>query len=441
MSIRVLRLAAAAACLLATSTHAHPLLLISLDGLRPDDVLEAEQRHLSVPHLRAFVRDGAYANAVHGVLPTLTYPSHTTLITGVAPAAHGIVSNLTFDPLVKNQQGWYWYAQDIHATTLWDAARAAHLVTANVHWPVSVGASVDYNLPQVWRAGTADDRKLLRALSTPGLLDSLEHELGTYADGIDETIEGDENRARFAERIIETRHPSFMTAYFTALDHVQHHVGIDTSEARATLERLDLIVGRLVAAARKSDPQTVVAVVSDHGFAPLEHDVNLARAFIEAGLISLDDKGQVARWDATPWYDAGSAAIVLRDGQDAAARTKTRALLDKLAGDPANGIARVMAREEIGKRGGAPQAEYFLLFKPGYQMGTDPHVAMVAPSKLHGMHGYDPDLDSMQSTFLVAGAGIPEHRALGRIDMRDIAPTLARQLGVELPHTEGKALF
>jgi len=89
------------------------------------------------------------------------------LLTGAAPARHGVGNNLTFDPSSINQVGWDWCAEDIKAPALWQAARQAGLATANVHWPVSVGAPADHNLPQVWRTGHEDDRKLMRALATP----------------------------------------------------------------------------------------------------------------------------------------------------------------------------------------------------------------------------------------------------------------------------------
>ena len=216
------------------AASAAPVLMISIDGLRPGDVIEADKRGLKIPTLRALARDGAYATAVHGVLPTLTYPSHTTLITGVWPARHGIANNLTFDPFNKNQAGWYWYAEDIKVPTLWDAAHAKGLKVANVHWPVSVGArAIDLNLPQLWRTGLNDDRKLNRALATQGLTERLEAKLGPYADGIDETVEGDENRARFAEVLMREERPGFATVYLTGLDHVQHASGPDTPEAHA----------------------------------------------------------------------------------------------------------------------------------------------------------------------------------------------------------------
>jgi len=126
---------------------------------------------------------------------------------------------------------------------------------------------------------------LLTALATPGLLPSLEKELGPYADGIAEDLPGDVNRTRFAVKLLETREPYFMTAYLTALDNEQHASGPDTPASRKTLEGIDALIGELVAAAQQTHPDGVVAIVSDHGFAPVQQDVNLYRPFIEAGLI------------------------------------------------------------------------------------------------------------------------------------------------------------
>ncbi|HEX4104969.1 MAG TPA: alkaline phosphatase family protein, partial [Rhizomicrobium sp.] len=79
-----------AALLAATPALAHPVLMVSIDGLRPGEVLEAQQRGMVLPHLTEFLTKGSYSTGVHNVLPTLTYPNHTTLITGVSPGLHGI---------------------------------------------------------------------------------------------------------------------------------------------------------------------------------------------------------------------------------------------------------------------------------------------------------------------------------------------------------------
>ena len=128
---------------------ASPLLvMVSIDGLRPDYVTSAAAHGVKVPNLRRFMKEGAYAEGVTGVVPTLTYPSHTTLVTGVWPAAHGIWGNTTFDPLQKNYQGWYWYAEDIRVATLWDVVAQAGRTTASIQWPVTVGAKITWNIPE-----------------------------------------------------------------------------------------------------------------------------------------------------------------------------------------------------------------------------------------------------------------------------------------------------
>ena len=93
------------------------------------------------------MQQGAWAR-VTGVLPTVTYPSHTTLITGVLPAVHGILDNRIFDPEGLSQQAWYWYASAIKVPTLPGAVKARGLTAAGVSWPASVGMELDYNVPR-----------------------------------------------------------------------------------------------------------------------------------------------------------------------------------------------------------------------------------------------------------------------------------------------------
>src|SRR5262249_16878939 len=156
------------------------LVLISIDGLRPDYVLADDHHGLKIPNLRQLVVDGSYATGVKALVPTGTFPSHTTLVTGVSPARHGILANTPFDPLQRNLDGWYWYAEDIKVRTLWDQAADAGFVTSSVEWPVTAGARVTYNIPQYWRAKTRDDQKLHRLMTTPGLLPEVEKAVAAH---------------------------------------------------------------------------------------------------------------------------------------------------------------------------------------------------------------------------------------------------------------------
>ena len=266
------------------------VILLSIDGLKPDYVLEADAHGLKVPNLRLLVAEGAHATAVRGVFPTVTYPSHATMLTGVAPAGHGIYSNHPFDPFGRNQDGWNWYTEDLRAKTLWEAAENAGLRTASVDWPVSVGANVSFNIAQYWRAGNAEDVKVIRALSTKGLLEEAEAALGPYPDGNDYSIAADRRRTEFIEFVLEKKEPAFLTAYFSGLDTVEHQFGPYSRETFEALEVLDELVGRLRAKSR------VLCVVSDHGFLASDRELHLNAALREAGLIDVDASGAVTEW-------------------------------------------------------------------------------------------------------------------------------------------------
>ncbi len=433
--------------LMAAPATPKSLLLISIDGMGAAYLTQADGHGLKIPNLRRMMKEGAYADGVVGVVPTVTYPSHTTLVTGVSPAIHGIYANTTFDPEQRNLAGWYWYAEDIKIPTLWDAASAAGLTTASVNWPVTVGApKINHLIPEVWRTGSPEDRKLVRALSTPGMLADLESKLGPYAEELNTDLPNDRLRASFAAEIFRRYHPGFMTVHLAALDHAEHGAGPFSPEANEVLEGTDALIGQLRDAALQADPHATICVVSDHGFLPVTHHLNIAAAFIAAGLINPGDKKTqwgtpiVQSWTAMPWVNGGSVAVVLRQPQDETALKQTKTLLDQLAADPANGIRRVVGKEELGKLGGFPSADFLLDMQSGYQADFNLTGPLHRNTQSGGTHGYLPEQPELRSSFLITGETLPKGKNLGVIDMTQIAPTLARILGLALPSATGKAL-
>ena len=423
--------------------HPPPLLvMISVDGLRPDYITAADAHDAKVPNLRRFLQEGTYAEGVVGVVPTVTYPSHTTLVTGVWPAKHGIFGNTTFDPLQKNNQGWYWYAEDIRVPTLWDAAAQAGRTTASIQWPVTVGAHITWNIPEFWRASTADDAKLLRAVATPGLLAEAQAEIGEYPGGIDTSPQGDESRGRYTQSILEKKHPALLTLHLSSLDHIEHETGPFSPESIAVLEKIDGIIGKIRETVERLAPgRAYIAVVSDHGFVKTNAQLNVFPAFREAKLFTVDDKGKVSDWKAMPWATGGFAAIMLKDPADATTLSQVRQLLNKLASDPANGIDRILEADELHKRGGFPTASFFVSLKAGWRMGSTLEGPVLSNLKPGGTHGALPDLPDLRASFFVIGPGVSAGRSLGVIDMRDVAPTLAHLAGLSLPTADGKILM
>jgi predicted AlkP superfamily pyrophosphatase or phosphodiesterase len=430
------------ALLAASPAFAHPVLMVSIDGLRPGEVLEAQQRRMVLPHLTEFLTKGSYSTGVHNVLPTLTYPNHTTLITGVSPGLHGIYGNATFDPLRANMGGWYWYYSDIKVPTLWSAVHDKGGNVASISWPVSVGAPVDENIPEYWRAGTPDDMKLERVLSSPGVAARIERETGIpLHDATQDSPASDTIKAQYAAKIIADFKPEFFTVHLNGVDDVQHKYGPGSAEAHRAIENADAALGLMEDAERAAHPDAVITLVSDHGFAPTGRDVHIAEAFVEAGLIKLDERQKIVSWDAQPWNTGGSSAIMLARPDDPALKAKVKGVLDKLAADPANGIARVIDQDEIARLGGNRGASFYVDFKLGFDPSASLSGPMVTDSSIRGSHGYFPEHAEMHSTFLIEGPGIPAGKNLGEIDMRDIAPTLARVMNVSLPSAQGKPLF
>lgn len=438
--MRVLFLFLSLVAVLAAQSGANGLLLVSIDGLNPNYVIKADQYGLKLPNLRRILETGAHASSVRGVLPTVTYPTHTTMLTGVWPVKHGIYNNVTFDPLLTNLGGWYWYAEDVRVPTLWESAAKAGYVVGSVAWPVSVGArGVHHLIPEYWRAMTSeDDLKLLRNLSTPGLLSEIEAQHGKYIIDLDVATPGDWMRTRYAASIIRSKRARVLTIHLASLDHIEHATGPVHAQAFAALEEIDTMVGVLEEAIRSVARDAAICIVSDHGMARVEHELNLRAAFVNAGLITpaserpLSTTPAIAGWKAQPWSAGGSAMIRLKDPDDKETHAKVQELLNRLASNPANGIAAILDKKAIAGLGGAPDADFWVDLKPGFAMGAAMTGPVVKPVNVRGTHGYAPTHPEMRASFFIAGPKIRKKVALGDIDMRSVAPTLAKQLGVTL---------
>jgi predicted AlkP superfamily pyrophosphatase or phosphodiesterase len=437
--------------------YAAPVLMISIDGLKPEYITQADAHGMKIPYLRTLLREGTYAEGVVGIWPTVTYPSHTTLITGVWPAEHGIYNNLEFDPLQHYSGAWNWYAPLIRVPTLWTAARAGGLRTASVGWPVSAGATdVDWLIPEFWRSAdpsggpeTANpaDRLLIAAISRPAtLLKELQAKAGEYMMGNETSIGGDEAKTRYTVEILRRMKPGLMTLHLSSLDDAQHAHGPFSAEADADLEALDGMVERLTKAAVEADPEAVVVLVSDHGFMTVTHLVNLYIPFLQTGLVEATVNPAtktpvITAWKAEPWGAGGMAAVMLKDANDHATEQQVKALLDKLVADPASGIAQVLDRAAIKQRGAFPDAAFLVVLKPGYYLGaaTSGDLVTVIPTA-RGSHGFSPEYPEMRASFFAVGKGIARNRDLGMVDMRQIAPTVAKILKVQLPTAKEKPL-
>jgi predicted AlkP superfamily pyrophosphatase or phosphodiesterase len=412
------------------------VVLVSIDGMTPASYLAPDQQGLRVPTLRRLILEGASSDGARSVFPTVTYPAHTSIATGVRPVRHGIHSNRADDPLETNLDGWRWYAEDITAPTLWQVAGRAGYRTALVGWPVTVGANATFLVPEVWRARHPDDRKLLRALSTPGLLDRVGAATpGFWSRHVPGDFFSDAFLTDIAVFLLQTERPHLTMLHLVGVDVAQHKFGLGSAEARAALENADAQLGRLLKA---SSADTALVVVSDHGFANVTRMVRPGVVLREAGLVTLNESGHVTDYRAFLQVSGGLGYVYLRDPANAAnAAAVLQAFNARL--DAATGIARLYSPTAIRVFGGDPRATLAFEAAPGTTFGPGFLGDYQGPPQYKATHGWPPEQPAMRASLLAFGPSLPR----GRFEdarLIDVAPTIAAWLGLPMPTVEGHAL-
>ncbi|MBO9573525.1 MAG: alkaline phosphatase family protein, partial [Chitinophagaceae bacterium] len=155
-------------CTIPTYSQVKHIILVSIDGLRPEMYLD---KSWSTPNLRYLMKNGTYADHMKSVFPAYTFPSHTAMITGALPAR----SKICYNQPTGSKGEWNWDVNLIKVPTLWQAMHNNKLTTAAIMWPGATNGDIDYNLAESWELSTPDDRiSKTRKTGTPGLVDEIE---------------------------------------------------------------------------------------------------------------------------------------------------------------------------------------------------------------------------------------------------------------------------
>jgi predicted AlkP superfamily pyrophosphatase or phosphodiesterase len=424
------------------------VIVVTVDGLVPDAYLRPDAHGLRVPTLRYLFENGAFSAGARSVFPSVTYPSHTSMATGVHPGRHGVVTNVAFDPFETNQGGWRWYTEDLKAVPIWDLARRAGYTTALVSWPATVGAKASYVFPEYWRARSDDDLKLVRVLTTPRLLDEVSRShpdlwarlLPKGKDGVVSEPD-DEAICDIALHLISRERPHLTMLHLVKVDEAQHAHGLWSAEATYAIENADRQLGRLLSAVHDNGTWSNAAIIvaSDHGFAGVTRRVRPGVVLREAGLVHLDQDKHPIDWKAAFLPSSGSAYVYLRSPEDAATAAEVSRVLSELQKRPDAGIARTYDRDQIRAMGGDPNAFLALEAADGVYFGGGYADEYEMPAKLVATHGYDPERADMRASLLLLGPGI-RRGPLADARLVDIAPTAASWLGLRMPDVDGRVL-
>ncbi|WCL47874.1 alkaline phosphatase family protein [Leptospira sp. GIMC2001] len=267
------------------SLESRKLIILSIDGF-PAYYLKSTYVMDSLPNLKKF-----FSNSVGGrvktVDPSLTYPAHTSMITGVDPGIHGIEGNTPIDPYNIEDGAWLWYRADNKSKTIVDYAKDIGLSTASVFWPVSVGRFTDWNIPQIWRTKTEEDWNLLSQLSTPELFMEMKTTVGIPVSEITK----DDAKIRTGLQIFKDKNPNLLLIYSTDVDSFHHWKGPYSPEALARLKATDTYLGELIDSIDLYNRKDLgLIIVSDHGFHTATRICRPNRHLIDMGMLNPNKK-------------------------------------------------------------------------------------------------------------------------------------------------------
>lgn len=400
-------LAASFLAALAATTSAAPapkpkLLVLSVDGLDWRYLRDRDALGLKIPNIRKLLARSQVADGVTGVWPTVTWPSHTSMLTGVRPDQHGILANaaLPLDPALS-----YWSAKKIKVPTLTQCLMRQGRTTGAVNWPVTMDADLTWNLPEAYarRNGDSSDMDTVDRFGTPGLV----AEIGRTYPSFPQAWLDDRSRTLAAVFLLKQKQPDLLLVHLAELDSEAHEEGPFVPHVNAVVERTDELIGDILKAMPKNYR---LALVSDHGFERIDHTANLKAMAAESGVT-----GEMAVTGGLVTTGDARVAAWLRDRSG--------------KGD----IGREVPRNELTAY--APQlASSVAAFEPAAHVifGSAAGGAAHGPPSNMGTHGFWPKRPDYHSIFLLSGPGVKPGR-LGEIEMLSLEERFEDAMGISCP--------
>lgn len=420
-------------------------IVLSADALVTEDLAILED----MPNFRKYVAGGARMESMRSVYPTLTYPAHTSMITGCLPGKTGIVSNI--EKIGYGTPGWVLEHDRVKVPDIFTAAKRAGYTTASVFWPVTGNhPDIDWLINE-W-PGCAPDLPIEEALGREGSGEEMLAVARMYAKEMARTSlhpESDYFIADCAAEIIRRYAPDLILVHPANVDAARHANGVFCKEAERAVRTTDDFIGilcRSAAAAGYGEDLNFI-LVSDHGQLDRKRIVNVNALFSKLGWIDTDSDGNVKDYKAWAVSQGFSSFVVLKDKADKVFMREAERTLRLLAEEGIYGFGEVLGADEAKSRYGLYGNFSFVLETDGFTAFADGHLPPVivqerdAADYRQGLatHGYMPE-KGPQPVFLAKGNAFRSNYTGGRGSICDLAPTLAKAMGFEFYPCDGRAL-
>ena len=431
------------------------VMVISFDAAGSADLAYLK----TLPHFKRILSEAALCPHVNGVYPSLTYPAHTSIVTGRMPKNHGVVNNIKLQPGRENPD-WIYQRRYIKSQTLYGEAKKKGMKTAGLLWPVIGRSGMDYYVPEIMVTRKWQNQILANALNGPiGYQLELQRRFGHLRDGIRQPGLDDFITA-CALYTIRKYNPDLFFLHLTDADSMRHEYGVCHEEVTRALERHDKRLGQLLEALAETGDmsETTVVLLGDHYQKDVNKGACVNHALWKAGLLE-EKNGRIRSWKAYAQNCDGSCYIYLNPklsrkgasaGQEAVKRC-VREVVVALAGREDFGIGRVFTGKEAGRLGADPDCLFMLEAKEGWYFADDFQTPVKMPDKtakgagrkescVWGTHGFLPQGEDYQTFFAMAGCCVRPGIVEQEIALWDEGATLAALLGVELGKMDGRVI-
>lgn len=414
------------------------VVIISVDALNAGDFDTIKE----LPNFKSLINNGSYVREVVGVYPTLTYPSHTSIVTGTYPNKHGIVNNKKNQLGVKSPE-WFWYSKDIKVPTVYDLAKKKNLTVGAIAWPVTAGANIDYNYPEIWTLKTGEDEEeLIKNNGTASFVSLIRNKYGKKLKERKQP-ELDNFIADSSVFLIKNKKPDLTLIHLGELDAKRHGTGANSPEVKDVLKSQDERIGRIIEATKAADTydNTTFIILGDHGFIDIQNKVNLNVALKNEDLISVDKDDNIIAWSASVDSCDGTAYVYLKDKNDTVLKNKVESILRQYQADNNYGIEEVYTKTDVEKFNANPEADFMLEAKDGFFFSNDwQGDVVIEKSKALGTHGFSPNKPNYNTFFLVSGAKAQKGAVIPKASLVDEGPTMAKLLQIEMSNVDGRVL-
>lgn len=420
------------------------LIIISFDAVSSEDI----DKLYKLDNFKYLIDNGSLITNVESVYPTLTYPAHATIMTGLYPKNHGVINN-TINKFSDSAPNWYWYRKYIKSKTLYELVSEKGLTTAALLWPVSGRSNIDYNLTEIFPTKSWHKQLIMSSLTG-----NIKHQLdlnkkfGHLRKGFCQPYL--DNFVHAASKYTISKYkPNLTLIHYTDVDTNRHNHGYDSKEANDALLRHDKRLGEIIKTLKENnifEDSTIVAL-GDHSALDCNYMIRLNSLFREHGLLKVNEKGIIQSYKAVSKSCDGSSYIYLKDKNDTKTRNKVLEILENLIYANDAPIEFLLTDKEASDFGADPNCTFMVEASNNFYFIDESLGNIIeevndddnAPHRYKATHGYHPNKPNYNTFFMAFGCGIKKGVKINGGKLINHGPTLAKLLDVDFGKTDGTA--